>query len=186
MSAQSVRICCDGRVRSSADEVLGLEHLGEEPERAQRVPQIVHEHRDVIAPLRLEQCACSRNDSSAARTRARSSRESMGFVRYASAPFAQPRLDRVRLASRGRQHDAPPGPRRDARAAVEHLDAVHPRHRHVEQHELRLALVDLLQRVVAAQRRAHPVAVVGEERLVEGERVGEVVDDEHVAAVAST
>ena len=94
--------------------------------------------------------------------RARSSRESIGLVRYASAPSLQPRLDRVRLAPRGGEHDD----RRAAAAAraqpAQHLDAVEPRHRHVEQHELRLALVDLAQRVDAAARGADAVAVLRE------------------------
>ena len=76
---------------------------------------------------------------------------------------------------------AGPPPRR-ARSRRSTSTPSMPGHRHVEQHELGLALVDLAQRLDAALRRAHAVAVLGEDRLVEGERVGEVVDDEHVAA----
>ena len=106
----------------------------------------------------------------------------MGFVRYASAPSFSPASIACgsRRAAVSMMTD---GPAAAPRAQPpQDLDAVDAGHRHVEQDELGLALVHLPQRLDAALRRADLVAVLGEDGLVEGERVREVVDDEHVAA----
>ena len=41
-------------VKAVTGQEIGEQELGDERDRAQRVPQVVHEHRDLIAPVRLE------------------------------------------------------------------------------------------------------------------------------------
>ena len=172
MSVHRPRICATPRVPLVGGHVVRVEHLGEKAERAQRVPQVVHEHRDVVAPLRLEQPPEPERLERGARPRQQlAGVDGLGEVGVGA--LVQPRLDRVRLAPRRREHDDG-GPAAAPRAeASKHLDAVHPRHRHVEQDELGLPLVHQPQRVGPEMRRAHAVAVVREQRLVERERVGE-------------
>ena len=162
-------------------EVVVLEELGDEAERRQGVPQVMHEHCDVIAPLPFEQALQPERLESRPNACQELARvDGLGQVGVGS--FLEPRFDRVGLPARRGQHDDGRTPATSGTKPPEHLHPAQPRHRHVEENELRLAFVDLRQGVRAVRGRAYAVTVLGEQRLVEGERVLEVVDDEHIAS----
>ena len=124
--------------------IVGVEELGDQAERAQRMPQIVDQHGHVVAALGLELAAQAERFERGSHPREQLARvDRLGQVRVGAAP--QARLDGVRLALGRGQHDH----RRTAAAslaqALEHLAAVHLRHRHVEQDQLRLALLHQLE-----------------------------------------
>ncbi len=87
----------------------------------------------------------------------------------------------MRLAPRCGEHDDRRPPVSAGAQPAQHLDAVEPGHRDVEEHELRLALFDLPEGLGAALGGPDAVALLEEDRLVQGKGVGEVVDDEDVA-----
>ena len=104
MSVHMPRICVTGGVALVGRQVLGVEHLGDEAERRQRVPQIVHEHRDVVAALRLEHALQAEGLERGAHAREELARVD-GLREVRVGALLQARLDRVRLAPRRRQHD---------------------------------------------------------------------------------
>ena len=131
----------DGAFAFVGREILGVEDLGDEPERRERVPQVVDEHRDVIAPLTLERALQAMRLERAADAREElAALDGLGHVRVGA--FAKPVLDRVGIAARGREHEDGGAAAATRAQAAEDLEAVHARHRHVEQHDLRLALFD--------------------------------------------
>src|SRR4029077_18138978 len=104
---------------------------------------------DVIAPLRLEQALQSERLERGTRScKQLASVDRFGEVGIGA--LAEPGFDRGRLPASRREHDdrraAPPAQQKTA----QDFNAVHAGHRHVQQYELRLALIALTQRLFAA------------------------------------
>ena len=148
-----------GRAPLVGRQVVGLEHLGDEAERRQRVPQVVDEHGDVVAPLRLEHALQPEGLERGAHAREELARVD-GLRQVGVGALLETGLDGVRLAPRGGEHDHGRASAAPRAKATQHLDAVHAGHRHVEQHELRLVLLDLC----SARRRSAPCARGGRPR----------------------
>ena len=152
------------------------------PSDDERVPEVVHEHRDVVAALRLEHALQPERLERRAHAGQELARVD-GLREVRVGALLEPRLDRVRLAPRRREHDDRRARRRAARAGARSTST--PSIPGIDTSSSTSSgsrSSTIAQRLDAARRGAHAVAVVGEERLVEGERVGEVVDDEDVAA----
>ncbi len=141
--------------------------------------QVVHQHGDVIPSLRLDNAPQPERLEGGTHPRQQLARID-GLRQVGVGSLLQPRLDGVRLPAGGCEHDdrrppTPAGPK-----LSQHLHPVHPGHRDVEKHELRLARIDDPERLEAALGDAHTVAVFRENVVVERERVREVIHDEDV------